>query len=97
MATSEPSLSWEEPPKDERKPKKESKWAPTARLLQSRPGQWAKIVDNENVGVAALIRHGDIVAFRPPEAWEVRVQLTDGSRWTGHVWCRYVGVKQEHA
>lgn len=91
-----PSIAWEDPPPQrESRKRKESKWAPYARMMKQQPGRWAKLVEHSEIGVVTGIKHGHIVAFRPPEAWEVRIVLDDGKRWIGTVWVRYIGENGE--
>lgn len=87
------SITWEEPPQPAgRKP---SKWAPIADALRSNPGQWAKVVSGDNIGLGAQASKGELICFRPAGSFEHRTVLK-GNRFIGDVYLRYIGEHGEY-
>lgn len=60
-------VTWEDPPKRER-----YDWGHIAEQLRSRPGEWAKIFDNDRSSLATAIRIRGITALNPEKGFEVR-------------------------
>ena len=48
-------------------------WHAVAEKLRQVPGQWGRIDDIPKT-TATSIRQGKVVAFRPPEDWEVTIR-----------------------
>lgn len=67
-------------------------WDDVARKLRDRPGDWAR-VGVYAVSVAAHVRSGRIVAFRPVGHYEARYDRTD-QPGRGVIWVRYVGAQE---
>jgi hypothetical protein len=88
-------LVWEEPPP--RPKRKGSKWDPIATALKSNPGQWAKVVNDDNIAIKKAAEKGELICFRPAGSFEGRAIVNDGRRWQGDVWLRYVGEHGEYA
>lgn len=87
-------LVWEEPPGPA--PRKGSQWDLVADALRSNPGQWAKIVSDDDIAVKTAAERGELRCFRPAGSFEGRTKLSPGERWKGDVWLRYVGEHGEY-
>jgi hypothetical protein len=61
-------VTWEDPPPT----KKRYDWDSIARQLRERPGEWAKIFDNDRSSLATAIRIRGIKALLPDKGFEVR-------------------------
>ena len=88
------NLEWVAPPPAETR--RGSRWDPIAKVLRSRPGQWACIGRDIPTGIVTTIRRGGIKCFAPEGSFEVVVR-NHTSRWQGDIYVRYVGDHQEHA
>lgn len=95
MGTGKPEkIEWENPP-ERKRAQQGSVWDPVAAALKSRPGKWARIVENGPTGIASVIRGGGLVCFRPKGSFETRVgNYTE--RWIADVYARYVGERGEY-
>jgi hypothetical protein len=96
MSKSEPpdKIEWEEPPP--RESRGGSKWDPIARVLRSRPGQWACIGRDIATSVVTDIRRGTLKCWQPEGSFEVATR-NHTERWRADVYVRYVGENREHA
>lgn len=64
-------------------------WLEVADHLQDDPGNWYKVAEEQRFAeLAARIRKGAIVAFRPSGSFEATARKVDGV-WS--IWARYVG------
>jgi hypothetical protein len=68
------------------------------KLLTGNPGEWMVVRDNAPTANAAYatahqIRHGRLIAFRPPGAFEARGRTVEG---TFRVYARYIGPDGDH-
>lgn len=81
---------WEAPPKASGRP--HHRYAPMARKLRQRPGQWAMIRTCPSAAVArnraSAIRRGEIPAFLPKGTFEALHREVNGA-WV--VYARFVG------
>lgn len=94
-------VTWEEPP-----PRRERyDWEAIAEQLRERPGEWARVFDNDLTSLATAIRLSGIAALRPVvspttgsargarQPWGYEVRTTNnrrGSPRTCTLWLRYV-------
>lgn len=69
MADPKASVVWEEPPPER---SKRYDWVKIAGKLRKRPGEWAKIFDEDRASFATTIRNGGIKALQPDDGFEVR-------------------------
>lgn len=69
--TAEPrsSVTWEQPPPPR---SKRYDWTAIADQLRARPGEWAKVFDNDRTSLATAIRIKGIAALHPDKGFEVR-------------------------
>ena len=64
-------VGWEVPPPEGRN---KYDWPAIAVLLQSRPGQWAKIFDEDRVSIVNAIRQGSVRILAPENGYQIRTR-----------------------
>jgi len=59
------------------------------KLLQERPGEWAKCYPDAPTSLASNIRAGKVAAYVPSHRFEAVVRNSKDSR--GEIWVRFIG------
>lgn len=72
MAEQEPvrTVTWEEPPD----PQRRYDWSAIADELKSRPGEWAKVFNNDRASIVTALRQGAIRVLDPELGFESRTR-----------------------
>lgn len=93
MSKPKAEVKWEDPP-----PKREDRydWDSIAGQLRKKPGQWAKVFDNDRTSLATAIRIDGIKALSPRKGFEVRTSNNvRGEVRTCTMYLRYVADKDQ--
>jgi len=92
MAEAKAEVTWEAPPPTRRG--KRYDWNAIAAQLEQRPGEWAKVFDEDRTSLATAIRINGISALRPDKGFEVRTTNNKrGAPRTCTMFLRYVPEK----
>lgn len=86
-------LTWEDPP-----PPRGRKydWDKIAEELRKKPGEWAKVFDNDRTSLATAVRINGIKALRSDKGFEVRTSNNvRGNPRTCTMYLRYVPEKDK--
>jgi|SRR6478752_2268637 len=67
-------VSWESPPHSLAEERVRYDWNKIAAKLKRRPGEWAKVFENDRTSVVNAIRQGGVVALHPDLGFEVRTR-----------------------
>lgn len=71
-------------------------WTAIASALKSRPGEWAKVFENDRASLAVAIRQGSVNALRPDLGFESRTRNNVRSpRRTCTLYMRWVDPSQK--
>jgi hypothetical protein len=79
----------EAPPANPRR-LRDNRYAASAELAWSRPGEWVRMPGSYGPSVAWMVRNGRLAAFRGG-VWEATSRSTDADRTRYDVWIRYLG------
>lgn len=87
------SVTWEAPPTDGRVV---YDWTAIAKKLKSRPGQWAKVFDDDRTSLVNAIRQGAVRPLAPSLGFEVRTRnnVREPIRKCS-LYMRYVGSEED--
>ena len=67
-------VSWELPPLSEAEERVRYDWTKIAAQLRRRPGEWAKIFEDDRTSVVNAIRQGAVKSLHPDSGFEVRTR-----------------------
>lgn len=67
-------VSWEIPPQSEAETRVRYDWTKIAALLRERPGEWAKVFEDDRTSVVNAIRQGSVRVLHPDLGFEVRTR-----------------------
>jgi hypothetical protein len=67
-------VEWGPPPKSEAEERVRYDWDKIAKQLRARPGEWAKIFEDDRTSVVNAIRQGAVKPLQPALGFEVRTR-----------------------
>jgi hypothetical protein len=80
-------VTWEDPPPDSRR---RYDWVMIREKLEAKPGEWAKVFENDRTSIATALKSGSIRSMAPSTGIEVRTtNNTRGHPRTCTLFLRY--------